>query len=66
MISSAKGAARTSKRVRNWPAPRSVLRVFVKKTRWWFHLTVVVLFNAPSVPTVQRYQGSGVGHPRAH
>ena len=30
---SAKGAARTSKNVRNWPAPRSVLRVFLRRAK---------------------------------
>jgi hypothetical protein len=29
-LKSAKGAAGTSKNVRNWPAPRSVLRVFLR------------------------------------
>jgi hypothetical protein len=29
-LRSAKGAARTAKRTRNWPAPRSVLREFLR------------------------------------
>jgi hypothetical protein len=32
-LKSAKGAARTTKRIRNWLAPRSVLREFLKSAK---------------------------------